>query len=251
MKADDQSKVPESLVDSLTRFFTPTEGRRRHASPLYNAVTASNRIVKRESETKLTHQTSKTKLSDKNVRLSAAGKRDDVTINNQLNNSDKENQKVEDEKVEGEPESQEENMTEEAASTSSSPNKSKKEKKRGDHLGNLVDSLSHLFYTENESRSHRLPSKFVDMLVPKSSIEQPPRKRRLRQSSSTNVNNMSVSSPAPSSHMEEETRSDDLSADRKTLTKRMRLESNVSNGEEKQAQPMEIESPKPDSQVKE
>lgn len=37
--------------------------------------------------------------------------------------------------------------------------------RRGDRLDNLVDSLSHVFCTDNETRSHKLPKKFNNMIV--------------------------------------------------------------------------------------
>jgi hypothetical protein len=41
----------------------------------------------------------------------------------------------------------------------------KKRKSRSDRLDNLVDSLSHIYCTENTSRSHRLPAKLTDMIT--------------------------------------------------------------------------------------
>jgi hypothetical protein len=41
----------------------------------------------------------------------------------------------------------------------------KKRKSRSDRLDNLVDSLSHIYCTDNTSRSHRLPSKLSDMIM--------------------------------------------------------------------------------------
>ena len=40
-----------------------------------------------------------------------------------------------------------------------------KQRTRGDRLDNLVDSLSHIYCTDNETRSHKLPSKFTNMIV--------------------------------------------------------------------------------------
>ena len=68
--------------------------------------------------------------------------------------------------------------------------KTKKRKPRGDRLDSLVDSLSHIYCTDNENRSHRLPAKLTDMLLATSSRASATSssaggKKRYRQTSST------------------------------------------------------------------
>lgn len=70
----------------------------------------------------------------------------------------------------------------------SSPQKSSQ---RGDRLDNLVDSLSHIYCTENETRSHKFPNKYDNMIVPE---QVKPRQREL---SSTSLN-----SPPPATEVE-------------------------------------------------
>lgn len=59
--------------------------------------------------------------------------------------------------------------------------------RRGDRLDNLVDSLSHIYCTENESRSHKLPIKFSNMIITKQV------KRQRKQSGASSSNNSSSS----------------------------------------------------------
>ena len=63
-----------------------------------------------------------------------------------------------------------------------------KQRPRGDRLDNLVDSLSHIYCTDNESRSHKLPSKFKNMIVPQQV------KRQRNQSSTSNHSSKSACS---------------------------------------------------------
>ena len=60
---------------------------------------------------------------------------------------------------------------------------SQNSKHRSDRLDNLVDSLSHIYCTDNETRSHKLPSKFSNMIVPQQM------KRQRLSSGSTNKSN--------------------------------------------------------------
>lgn len=58
--------------------------------------------------------------------------------------------------------------------------------RRGDRLDNLVDSLSHIYCTDNETRSHKLPSKFSNMIVTQ-------QVKRQRQSSGASNHSLSSS----------------------------------------------------------
>lgn len=75
--------------------------------------------------------------------------------------------------------------------SSSNTSESGKQHRRGDRLDNLVDSLSHIYCTDNETRSHKLPSKFTNCIVTK-------QVKRQRQTSSAS-NNSSKSSSHDSS----------------------------------------------------
>lgn len=82
-----------------------------------------------------------------------------------MNNSDKENQQQV--AIESESTATTESISPRKKSKSSGTRASMSPQKpqRGDRLDNLVDSLSHIYYTDNETRSHKLPPKYDNMIV--------------------------------------------------------------------------------------
>ena len=99
--------------------------------------------------------------------------------------------KVSKKKAKVEPVVETQTPTSRRSRSSSNTSESGKQHRRGDRLDNLVDSLSHIYCTDNETRSHKLPSKFTNCIVTK-------QVKRQRQTSSAS-NNSSKSSSHDSS----------------------------------------------------
>lgn len=113
----------------MSAFFTPSNRQRHHSN-----TSEQNTPPKLAS---LNKPTSKTQIIVQKLIKKSKHKKQSPK-----SNSDKENLKQED----------------------STPSKTKA---RVDRLDNLVDSLSHIYCTDNETRSHKLPLKFSEMIVPK------------------------------------------------------------------------------------
>lgn len=162
----------------------------------------SNSSIQREKKSKKTAKTAKPRL--KRVAVNAITKAEtseENLINSNLNSSDKENQQK---LAEIKPEDELKTISPSKSATNRLllKNKSNKEsdlvdesdidsgskshhKTRGDRLDNLVDSLSHIYCTDNETRSHKLPQKFTNMIVTKQIKRQRKCSSASNQSSST------------------------------------------------------------------
>lgn len=119
--------------------------------------------------------------------------------------------------------------------TSSSSSPQKPTNQRGDRLDNLVDSLSHIYCTDNETRSHKFPPKYDNMIVPEQM-----KTSRQRQGSSTSLVLAANSSLVTDSN---ETVNQIEDADEKTTTvtkkKPARSRAGSKRVEEEQQQPIE------------
>ena len=130
-KPKGQEPPPANLIDGMSAFFTPSNRQRSHS---HYSTNSSAHEADYSCTNADTHKNSSAKQASRMA--SKLIKKSRARLDKKLNNSDKENQ-------------------------------SEVTCKSRDPLGNLVDSLSHIYCTENESREHKLPQKFSEMIVPK------------------------------------------------------------------------------------
>ncbi len=95
--------------------------------------------------------------------------------------------------------------------------KLKAKNKTSDRLDNLVDSLSHIYCTDNESRSHKMPGKFSNMIVSQQIKRQ--RKSSTEFSSSRSSSQMNTSNELNNGQV----KSRDTKQEKKTKKKKQKL----------------------------
>ncbi|CAF0870228.1 unnamed protein product [Brachionus calyciflorus] len=123
---------PANLIDGMSAFFTPVCRQRTHSHYSNGSTTKEHEEIRQKTTT-----TSSSSGKQVNKLIKKIIKKSKAHLDKKLNlSSDKENQNLDNHKSR-------------------------------DRLDNLVDSLSHIYCTENETREHKLPQKFSNMIVPK------------------------------------------------------------------------------------
>ena len=188
-QADETVLAHLGLIDGMSKFFTPSYRQRMEPTKYGTNFLKENKVFlgSRTSRTSrnLTKGSNNVQMANKILKRTKAssnrkGTSEGLTNKNQnrIKKMPDNNNKKKKLKRKGRIVSKDEETTGEEDG--------ERKPRRGDRLDNLVDSLSHIYCTENETRSHKLPKKFSNMIVT------PSVKRNRMQSGNSSLSTKSV-----------------------------------------------------------